>query len=374
MDNIIGLSTTECNCFVDGIPIDAGTSESGLMLDRLEGLNLQLISGAADCENSLWVMMDKARNEASSQFQSDFYAELQNKYSLKRKPFRGAIGETRYKNTLTLSGAPAYAGISVCTNKQKGGIMRIKRIGTCFTQTGSFTLTIYNDLQDASIDSVSLSTEANKVKWNTLTNPIDLPLADEGGSYIRYDMLYTVASAPGSPKDNKTSCGCGGYKPSFDLNAKRFRPANNAASNWDMYVMVGSAQGSTVTTGNDRDTFSFGSSYLNGIILDVEFLCDFSDLLCQQVTDFEDNPNAIAVAGAIRYLSGMFLIDYILASSNINYYTMTDRERLMQKKSSYAKEYEYRLKEVITPNVNIDHNDCLVCNNENAPRKVGILS
>lgn len=342
------------------------------MLDELEGLNLQIPSGAAGCEGGLWTTLDRARNQGITQFKSDFYGDLITKYRHKRKPFIGAMGQTRYKNTLTLS--KNFAGISVRTNNIKGGIMRIKRIGTAFTQTGNLSLSIYNDLQDAVLQTEALTTEANKVKWNTIATPIDLPMTDEGGAAIRYDFLYTVATAPGSPKDNGISCGCGGYKPVFSLSSPKFRPMNNAASGWEMYVMIGSASGDTITTGNDRDTLTFGQSYLNGIILDVEFLCDFSDILCASISDFEDNPLAGTIAASIRYMSGMFLIDAILASGNINYYTMTDRERLMQKKASYAKEYEYRMKEVIVPAVNIDHNDCLICNNDNAPRKVGIYS
>ena len=372
LENIIGLSRSECECFSDGKPIDANSSLSGLMIDELKGLNLSIVSGAEGCEGGLWEMMDSARSEAIKQFTSDFYGDLLNKYRLKRKPFSGEMGQTRYKNTLTNVTSP-YAGVPVRMNNIRGGIWRIKRIGTAFTQTGSFTLTLFNDLQDDSIESFVLQTEANKVKWNAISTPIYLPM-ESGGTGIRYDFLYQPSMAPGLPKDNGISCGCGGYKPVFNLQSPKFRPMNTAASGWEMFAMVGSMQGTSVATGNDRDSFTFGHQYLNGIILDVEFLCDFSGILCSTVTDFVNNPLAGAVAGAIRYLACVFLIDDVLASGNINYFTMTDRERLMQKKSSYASEYNMRLKEVIIPAINIDHNDCLMCNNDNAPRKVGILS
>lgn len=49
LDTVIGLSRTVCNCYEDQ-PADYDVSDSGLYIDELEGLNLQIAGGAADCE------------------------------------------------------------------------------------------------------------------------------------------------------------------------------------------------------------------------------------------------------------------------------------------------------------------------------------
>jgi hypothetical protein len=79
------------------------------------------------------------------------------------------------------------------------------------------------------------------------------------------------------------------------------------------------------------------------------------------------------MAAAIQYRAASFVIDNILASGNINRYTMTDRERLMGKKNTYTKEYLDRL-EWVAQKINIEANDCLVCDDFNDLIKTGILA
>jgi hypothetical protein len=365
--NIIGLSETDCNCFNSGKPIDANVSLSGLMLDQLEGLNLRMASSAENCEGSLWELMDKARRNAIYQFKGDILAELQKKYVLKRPPFLGAIGKTGYRNSLTINST--YAGASIFCAPMRGGTFRLKRIGSCFEATGTFTLTLYNNLQDAALQSWTINTTANQVNWNTITT-VDLPMADEGGASIQYYFIYSLADS-GRPKDNSAACGGCGERHYWNISNPKFTPAKNK---WSEYVMFSGTNGNHVSNNVQRDSLSCGSSYSNGLIFDAEFLCDFTGLICSTITDFDNNPTAIVVAGSIRYLAGAFLIDYILASGNIDYFTMSDGERLIKKKDTYLKEYLYRVTEALPQSINIDVNDCLVCDNEHAPRLVGIRS
>ena len=89
--------------------------------------------------------------------------------------------------------------------------------------------------------------------------------------------------------------------------------------------------------------------------------------------DFENNEIAIATASAIRYKAGFYIIEKILASGNINRYTMTDRERLMGKKNTYIKEYNTYI-DWIAQNVNTNINDCLICNDIDDLIKIAIMS
>jgi hypothetical protein len=371
LDNIIGLSEVDCECFTDA-PVDSGVSLSGLYIDRLEGLDLKLIDAATDCgTGSVWHMMAQAREDAIIQFKADLFSALKTLYRPRFNPFRGPIGEARFRKNLSIN--TQYAGVSVCPRPMKGGVMHIKRIGVMFSQNGIFDLNIFDYNQYASLETVTLTAVANKINWTTIAGGIDLPMTDDAGDYVRYDFLYESASMPGQPKDAKISCGCGGRKVYWNEINPRFEDSQTA-KRWEVFAMVAGATGIDVSTTETRDNLSRGTLYLNGILLDVEFRCSINDVLCEAVSDFENGLIAVNIAATIRYLAGAILADKILASGNINYYTMSDRERLMGKKNSWTSSYWARMNEDIIPQFPIDANDCLVCDRSSGPHKRGILS
>jgi len=110
-----------------------------------------------------------------------------------------------------------------------------------------------------------------------------------------------------------------------------------------------------------------------GLILDVDFKCKVQDLICKDALDFENNGTALAMAVAVRYKAGVYLSDSILASGNINRYTMTDRERIMGKKNSYEKMYQSTMQWLVD-NINYKANDCLACQDFDDVIKAGIFA
>lgn len=368
LDNIIGLSRTACDC-ADPKSFQHNVSTSGRYLDETEGLSLNLIDAAADCEHgSVWDMMDKARSNATLSFKGDMMAKLLTTYKHKRKPFSGMMGGTEFKNSIEISGT--YAGVQVHCQNIIGGIMSVKRIGLCFDSTVDFTLYVYDNLTNDVIDSFEVHANANALTWYNLASPLNLDMNNSGNENPRYYFIYEKETF--KPKDVKASCGCGGGHYAYYFNPEKpvyrsFPPYEKYR--WSEFVMLTGSVGDSIA---DRENWS-NTQYLNGLILDVDFKCKIQDLLCKDALDFDTNENAAAMAEAIQVRSAAYLIDSILASGNINRYTMTDRERLMGKKNSYVSQYG-KIVEWLAQNINIGTNDCLACNDFNDLLKVGIFA
>lgn len=367
LDNIIGLSKTTCECFEDFKPADVNESKSDIFLDELEGLNLKMADAINDCEEgTIWDILTESRAEAIKSFKADLIASLFTKYKAKRHPFSGVIGSERFKNSLSITNN--YAGVRIYTANIISGVMSIKRIGLVFDTTAQFDISIFNSLSDVAIATYTVDSQANILSWFNLPSPLKLDMnyeaADENPNYY---ILYTPSGF--QPKDIKVGCGCSssGYKYFWDTTNPAFRSYEK--DRWSEYIMLTGVKGDSI---GDRDTWGT-SEQLNGIILDVDFRCDTSELICKSELDFVGNEIGITMAYAIRYKAGMNVLEKILASPHPNIYTMTDRERMMGKKNTYTKEYLTRIA-YLTEQINYKANDCLTCNNFDDIVKVGILS
>lgn len=361
---IIGLSQTDCECFEVGKPVDYSTSDSGIYLDQVEGLELNVINSIKNCEKgSLWDIMSQARLSAIGYFKADLIASLLTKYKQKRQPFAGVIGSQSNKSNLSLQ--TTYAGERIYASNIIGGVMKIKRIGFFMNADNSFNVEIRNEFDDDALYILPVSSQANKLYWNTVD--IELPMNHETNDNPNYYITYPLAGM--QPKNTTNGCGCSQsvYKYYWSIDSPKFKSYQK--DRWSEFIMVTGISGNDLT---DRENWAT-SSYNNGIFLDVEFKCEVSDLICDQDFDFSNNSIAIAMAYAIRYKAAFLLIDSILASSEINRFTMMDRERLMQKKNTYNTEYHSRL-DWITNEINYKANDCLTCNDFDDIKKVGIFS
>jgi hypothetical protein len=369
LDNIIGLSQTDCNCFPNDTTIDGLTSKSGIYLDQLEGLNIDLLDSASDCDQgSVWDLMERARNNATKTFKADLLTGLLTHNKERRLPFLGIIGQSKFTRSLSLTST--YAGLRVYCNQIMGGTMTIKRIGLSFNQAQTFDISVYNAITDTVVETYTVTSVANQVTYYDLPTPLVLEMNNTESDAPEYYFIYELAGGL-QPKDNSRSCGCGGsYKPVFNTDKPTYmKPGSYNKDRWNEFVMVAGISGNDITERDDWNT----SSAMNGILLDVEFKCKITELICQDDMDFENNPMAAVMAFAIRYKAGVYLADSILASGKINRYTTMDRERLMGKKNSYEKEYQSRiewLSQAISPKIN----DCLVCRDENAIFKGGIFA
>ena len=91
LDNIIGLSETDCSCFESGRPTDYNTSLSGFYLADNFGLTMNFTNSAADCEQGgVWDILQASRTEAINRFLKDYAMTLN---SVKKYRFRDVKGE-----------------------------------------------------------------------------------------------------------------------------------------------------------------------------------------------------------------------------------------------------------------------------------------
>ncbi len=355
-DDAIGLSRTDCSCF--DVPVNE--SKSGLFIDELEGLDLKTINAAVDCgTGSLFDYMKRAREQATKIFKSEYSSVIAANWNESRTSFKGVIGRQEASANKTIS---QVAGLRFIFSNVKNGLFVINRIGTMFSQTGTITLNIYNNISDAPLYTISgLNTTANGKTWNTLNTPIELPMYSTETDYIEYYFVYSDPGFP--PRENGLKCcstnlyfNC--LEPQLQLNIS------------DMRYQFAKWCNVTGVTGADIDTLKGQNiAFTNcayGLLVDSEMKCDSLSYACNDA-DFKHSQISLVMAYAIWFRAGVFLCDYILSSAQINRYTMLDRERLYAKKNSYMREYKDRITWLANPDVDIVKRflldtGCVVCN------------
>lgn len=370
LSHIIGLSRSTCNCFDSGKPGDAVTSDSGIYLDELEGVRLNMIDAASDCESGgLWDVLERARENAIKEFKNNLIVALsQNNLKNKREPFSGTIGESEYNNTLNLTGY-SYGGIRIFSSNIISGKMRIRRIGLVFDAAGNFDVSVYNNYSNTPIITYAVTSAANGLQWFSLPTDLVLDMSDDNSLNPNYYILYEPSLAP-NPKNIKASCGCGHghYKYYFNSQNPVFRSYEKYR--WSEFIMLAGTKGNDLSDRRNWVT----ENLLNGIMLDAKFDCNTSEIICKQNFNYEGESGvALSMAYAIRYRAGAIALDEIMGSSEINRYTMMEKDTMSGKRNNFLKEYKERIAWIATQ-INWRANDCLSCNDFEDVVKIGIFS
>jgi len=361
---IIGLTQSQCDCY--DIPIDASTSLSGLYIDDLTSLSW--IKSIENCDKTLWEQMIRARELAISTFQADTNAKLMQGFKLKRNNYTGSIGRAIINGNNTQVVGSWYGVRLYCSNV-KSGVLVIKGIGTLFTQTGTITLSIYNNLNEL-VQTLTLNTEANKHAKNTLS--IELPLHT---SYVENLEYYFIYQFDGNvSKNNDLKCNCGGFKPVFNIDKPYFYH-NQQDRNfyWSQWVMAGGFNQPTLPEFNLQYLPVTSSNMMWGLVLDVELKCKVSEVLCMESLDFESNNLAGAMALAIQHKAGVILASWIVNSKNLSRYNITETEQMLADIEAWNKIYIDMVNYIATE-ADASVNDCLVCKDFVEMTKRGILA
>ncbi len=366
LENIIGLSDSDCECFSDK---PENTSLSGLWLDQLPGLNLNVANAAADCAaGSVWDMMQKARTEAIKAFKIDYASGIARNWKQNRIAFKGQIGKDKATANQAISN---NAGLRFIFQPVRNGFFRVTRIGALFATTGNVELSIYDNVSDDTLYSYTVPTVANKLTWYTLPQPIDLPMYSEQANYVQYFFLY---DNPGfEPKNNIINCAsCTGYKLGFGYDIPHaHKPTNDARLMFANWCNVTGVSGSSVDVIKNANT-GFNDRGM-GLVIDGSMSCQLNSIACNE-TDFMGSDIARVMAYAVWYKAGWIMADLILSSSNINRFTLQNREWYYERKSAYKREYEQRLVWLSDPTVDLVKNFLLQTGCLECIKKMGMIT
>lgn len=333
---IIGFSRSEDLC-VDGWDNSYAESDSGLYIDELQGMSLRILD-AVGGKDDIWQLMDRARINGINTFKSDIWGELLKHNEFRRAKFSGEIGHRRFDANIVKD---TYHGIRLYS-ELRGGTFTLRGVTLNLSTTEAVNLLIYDDYE--LLHTIAITSTANKPDYNAIT-PVELEL---NGNY------YFVYAPAGIPKNNKMTCGCGGYRWCFDTDNPCYKASKE---NWTQWSMAGGIHGDDL---DKRDDWGV-SHYAQGLRLHGEFKCDASDLLCSDASDFESNEVDIAIAWAILFKTAEFLTYEIRNSGEVSRYTLIGNDTTLATNMSYYSDRYTAMINFIAENLSINGNDCLRC-------------
>lgn len=349
--NIIGITRTPDLCLNnDNISPDYDYSNSSLYIDELKGINLRLIEETGG-NLDLWTKIERARENAIRTARMDMIAEIMKTNKPRYDIFKGNIGSQKFTKNLSISNT--YAGVRFYCNDIRGGYFTLTGINTIFGSTGTFDIDVYNNISPDKIITITVKTVTNRVESNTIT-PLELHLWNDEYSNLEYYFVYSAAG--NTPKDNNTTCGCGGVSWCYNRQKPCFASAKETKDRWRQFAMVGGISGNDLTIIEDWST----GQNMNGLILVGSYKCDPSIYLCNDLTDYESNPFDQAIAYAVLYKTGEFLMDEFLDTQEVTRYTALGLEAVQNNREYYNLRYTAMI-DYIKANIDINQFGCLTC-------------
>ncbi len=352
-DNIIGLAQEECACISTDRPADYATSQSGLYMDDL--VLISSLVGLKDCDQtSIWPILTRARKAAISQFVADTNALMGQKYRPRRAPARDQVlGQIKAKTVE--SPTEALAVVAIECAPIRSGKMTISKLGAVFSGSGLVSVGLYNNV-DGLLSTHEITTVADT--YTTITLDLELPLYSKYCTPLIYYFVYTF-DAGNLPRANKISCGCSGWTPTYNSAAPYYLDKKTRrGAPWASYVMVGGTEITDIV--ELEDTPSAMTSKMHGLVFEVDFSCDVSEVLCKDSLDFESNPLAQSMAFAIYYLTAALVASSVLSSDKLTRSNMINSEdwedSLIEWQAKYNEHTNY-----IASQANYTANDCLTC-------------
>ncbi len=346
IQNAIGLTRNDCDCYEDNRPEGYNESETDLYIDELDGLPLDFAQAIVNCgdEDGLWSLMVKARENAVITLTNDLAACVAKNYTLKNKTFRGYLGEPGFKKTLDRS-LDTYVGMEIKSLNKKATYLTLISIALSITESGDFVVYLHSNKQDDALESYTITTVANRNTVYLLPVPKELPLYDAACEEIEYYLVY----APGSAlvKNNKLSCGCG----SKDAYVEK-------------YVKLKGIKNSSVT---DLYLAPNDSTYSYGLSVSVVLECDTTEVICNNYAD--DFAFKQYVGQAQVYKAAENLLNYILGTGEINRYTTMNREHLYGKRNHFKTQYVDHIGYLCSA-IDLSKTDCYECKKRIVLRKL----
>lgn len=323
--HIIGLSATAPDC-TEFAAVDITTSTSGLYLDDMDQLNLNILDASSDCSTgSIWDLLFKARKNALKELETDLIVGTGAINKQAKEPYFGYIGQPNYRGALMVPNGSRQS-LELQLPFRESVSLKIKRIGFLADSNSVVPVSI-----SGYPEPFQVVVTQNTPSFLNLETPIQIPFEGQ-----RLEFSYIADGF--NPLNNETSCGCGvkDRKLAALIDNVLSRPAS-------------------------------------GIILDVEIACDPKNMIF--LNHDQNYGIAQVLAYATRYKAAELLIERILNADNINRYTMLEPEYLYGKRSQFRKEYQTRINWLISSEgFNLGLDSCYVCKPATGFRKVGILA
>lgn len=355
LDNIVGLTQKDCECFTDDRPDDYNISKSGLYLDELKGLNVTNIDTSVDCgEESVWSLMLTELKNGERKFRTDLLTSISQRFKERFNHFSGTIGLRSYNNVVSAGQLDDLVGLRLESNCIKGSCFVLYGIDAHFDATVvAMPVKIYRTGIEAPIHEFTIDTEANLRKVNTLANPIELPLSIAGVDEFNYSIVYDVPV---------------GVKP---LNTKLYTcSCSRLESEWSVWLIIDGINGPLFTTTSALDSYST-SKLTYGLNLVSEIKCKKGSIICDEGLDldFENDEIALQIAYAIQECSGVLLLTELLTRPDSAFVALNE-ELTLSLIEGYTESYNDRIQYIalnVSPN-----NDCFTCSDQT--QMVGILA
>lgn len=325
LNKIVGI-VRDCPDCVDGFKDEYKDSLSGLYLEDLKGVDmLRLSSATAD----VWQLCERSLEVAGQSFLADMTQELYKHIVPARDNFKGIIGKVQFSG---LGKAGELRGIKTYSTF-RGGKLQVNGIYLMLNTTEAVDLLLYDE-NKALLQTIPITSEAGKAKY-TKIETLTLDINQE---------YFFVYQSGGRPLMNNFGC-CG-----FVNHYSKDIPKYATKMGWSEWLMAAGVNGADMNslrqTGN-----------ANGLALDVNIYCDGLKILCK---DYANDPIGLSIAHAIRYKAGMFLINSMLDSDDVNRYQLLTSETA----EAHFEYYNDRYGELVTfiaSEMNYFTNDCWKC-------------
>lgn len=374
-ENIIGLSRTACPC-VDDAPEGANVSESGLYLDELRGLNLQLLNATQSCgSGGLWEKLERAREGAIEETITELMSCIAANTDPKRSIGKSQIGEDQKATATAHKLTRPYQGLTVQTGHVRGGAMYVDSIGASFKPTdgmpSSILVKVYERFE-SSADPIAVYVvpiEGNRTVWTDIT-PLALSMEAYGHSAPRYWFVFEPYSGAQAMND-LINCGCGGFAPYWDLGRPQYEDGKSKNGKpWAEWAMAAGTYGSDLAT---RDQWTTENP-TSGLLLRVRFECDERSSFCADAPNYTTDHVQKVLAHAVRYRAGFNLLTDLIHSVDINRWTMTAGDSLEALRQEYLNAWQKRIGEYLCPELSSINNvnrygDCRKCRDKHMLRR-----
>lgn len=355
LENIIGLSRRNCDCFQEDRPTDYNVSKSGIYLDELEGLSIRGVDTSVDCgDASPWSLMTNAISNGILRFKTDLLSAVRQRFKERFTEFDGIIGLRVFNDAMPSNQLGALNGIKIDSNCIKGSMFILKKIDAFFdTDLVDLPVKIYQTGSNTPVAEFTIDATANVRHTNTLDPVVELPLwidgYDEFAYYIVYDLPLGVA-----PLNNKLH-GC-----SPCMGKAKFASMNP----WHQWIEIGGIA-SPLYVSTDLLDMIGTNSYGYGLNLHANVICKKSSMICDDNDDFdfENDEIALHIAYSIRLAAGISLFNLILQRPDSAYVAINE-EQINFLISQYSEDYKNRLQYLA---INIQPNsDCYTCGDQMA--------